>query len=316
MMMKNKSLILLLFLFFLNSCFKVPNKIEPKISVPVSESFIKSLKSPFSPLSLEEKSQDWGKEYTIAIAFAKKGDLYQAISNFKRAEILILPEDPRKQEIEYFIVLCYYFGMRYASVIDAFENSSLPSVDSNFVAFQDLLIILYHSYKETNDKEKVERIKKVIDTSFPGSGEEINLAQALLDGNVKKIKELAKDGSYPYLSSFLSTYESKKKSIPGAQILNAIVPGLGYFYLGQKKSAVTSFLLNGAFIYASYEFFKKGYIGAGVITSSFEAGWYFGGIYGAGEAAKFYNERLYDEEAKKLMGAKKIYPIFMLRYAF
>ena len=94
------------------------------------------------------------------------------------------------------------------------------------------------------------------------------------------------------------------------------MPGSGYLYLGQKKSALTSFLLNGLFIYAAYEFFHHGYTAAGIITTSFEAGWYFGGIYGAGEEAKFYNERIYNEEACTLMQTKKIFPFFMLKYSF
>jgi hypothetical protein len=316
-MMMNKLFSFFLLLLLITSCYRVSNKIEPKMVTPVSEAFIKSLKNPFPPLTMEEKREGWGQEYTIALAFAKKMDLYQAISNFKRADILIPPEnEARKQEIQYFILLCYYLGMKYQSVTQSFEESLLPTADPSFPAFHDLLIILFHSYKETKEYEKADKIKEVINDSFSESGDQLTLSQALLDADLKKIDEMAKTPTYNYLSSFLSLYESKKKSIPRAQVLNAFIPGLGYFYLGQKRSALTSFLLNGLFIYATYEFFNRGYIGAGIITLSFEMGWYFGGIYGGGEAAKFYNERLYDEEASKLMSAKKIYPLFMLRYAF
>ena len=315
--MNKNLLILFIFSLIFYSCYRVPNKIDPKINVPVSESFIKSMKNPFSPLSIEEKSQDWGKEYLIALSFAKHMDLFQAISNFKRADILIpQEEEARKQEIQYFIIFCYYLGKKYPFVVETFEESTLPTVDQSFPAFHDLLIILYQSYTETQHEEKANRIKNILEKTFPESNEGIKLANALLNANIDKIKELSVNPTYSYLTPFLCCYKSKKKSIPSAQVLNAIIPGTGYLYLGQKRSAVTSFVLNGLLIYASYEFFKRGYIGAGIITVSFEAGWYFGGIYGAGESAKFYNEKIYDEEAKKLMGAKKIYPLFMLRYAF
>lgn len=316
--MTNKILIFIVFSsFIVSSCYRVPNKINPKIATPVSETFIKTLSHPFSPLTPEEKNQDWGREYTIGLAFAKKMDLYQAICNFKRAEILIPTENElRKQEIQYYIILSYYLGKKHLEVTTIFEDSSLPTVDQSFPAFHDLLIILYQSYTELCEEEKAERIKEVIEKNFPESHEQIILSQALIDADINKIKSLSTNPTYKYLSPFLCKYESKKKSIPTAQALNAIIPGAGYLYLGQKRSALTSLLLNGAFIYASYEFFHRGYIGAGVITTSFEAGWYFGGIYGAGECAKFYNERLYDEEATKLMGSKQMYPIFMLRYAF
>jgi len=49
---------------------------------------------------------------------------------------------------------------------------------------------------------------------------------------------------------------------------------------------------------------------------SFEAGWYFGGIYGAGEEAKYYNERVYEKEANALLNEKKLFPVLMLGHSF
>ena len=315
---KNFFLLLLLFCFFLlSSCYRASNKIDPRIDYTLSESFIKEMKNPFPPLTLHERNEDWGKEYLIGLAFAKKLDLYQALSNFKRAEILIpLDHETRKKEIEYFIVLCYFLGKKYPQVIEAFEDSSLPTIDKSFAGFHDLLIILYESYTATNQDDKAERIKTVLDQSFPASAEQMELSQAILNADMPKLKEFAKDPTYNYLNTFLDSYESKKKSVSTAEALNAVIPGAGYFYLGQKRSALTAFLLNGLFIYATYEFFHKGNIAAGIITLSFETGWYFGGIYGAGEEAKYYNERIYNQEAQNLMETKKIYPFFMLRYSF
>ena len=178
----NKLLIVILTCsILLSGCFKVPNRIDPKINTPVSESFIQSIKSPFPPLSDDERKEDWGKEYTIALAFAKKTDLYQAITNFKRADILIpQDEDERKQEIQYFMILSYYLGQKYHNVIKLFEESSLPSVDKSFTAFHDLLIILYQSYMEIGKDEKANKIKNVIDKSFSESNEQLQLSNALL----------------------------------------------------------------------------------------------------------------------------------------
>ena len=91
---------------------------------------------------------------------------------------------------------------------------------------------------------------------------------------------------------------------------------MGYLYLGQKKSALSSFLFNTLFIYTSYYFFKEGNIAAGIITSCFEFGWYLGSVYGAGESAKYYNERLYEKYAAPVMAQNKHCSTFMLRYGF
>lgn len=76
-------------------------------------------------------------------------------------------------------------------------------------------------------------------------------------------------------------YEKHAKSIKTAQCLNAVLPGAGYWYIGQKQTAVTALLVNSLFIGAASYFFVDGNIPAGVITLSLESGWYFGGIYGA-----------------------------------
>jgi hypothetical protein len=119
-----------------------------------------------------------------------------------------------------------------------------------------------------------------------------------------------------YLDAPLENYFSEKKSVKKAQFLNALLPGAGYLYLGQKKSALTAFCLNTLFITAAYQFFKHHHFAAGLITTSFESGWYFGGIYGAGEEAKYYNERLYEQNASRVLNAHNLFPALMLDHAF
>ncbi len=303
-------------ILLLSSCYRVSNKIDPNIPFTISEKQIKELKGPFTPLSLEEKKEDWGKEYTIALAYAKKLDLYPALQTFKRAEILLPKEqEARRQEIEYYIVLCYFLGKKCEEVINFFEESSLPRVDKSFPPFHDLLLMLYECYSNIQDDEKAKRIKLVLDDSFPDTKEQLFLSKTLASGNIETLRSL-KEPRFDYLTNFLKNYDARKKSVKAAQLLNAFIPGSGYLYLGQKKSAFTAFMLNGLFIFAAYEFFHRGNIAAGIITTSFEAGWYFGGIYGAGEEAKYYNERIYNEEASKILNQKKLTPFFMLRYSF
>ena len=154
----NKIITFTILVFLFCSCYRVEDKIEPKISYSLKKAHVKSLNNPFKPLSLEEKLKDWGKEFIIAKKFAKELDLYRAITNFKRAEILLEKnKENRKQEIEYNILLCYYLGKKYDSLIEYFEKSILCYVDKSFNAFEDLLIILYESYHELNDKEKTQQ---------------------------------------------------------------------------------------------------------------------------------------------------------------
>jgi hypothetical protein len=296
-------------------CYRVPDKIEPQINYVVQDNYIKSLSAAFIPLTTIERNSSWGEEYTIGLAFARELDLYRAISTFKRASILIPHKlTERKQEIDYFILYCFYLGNKYRDVINAFENSSLRTVNGNFPAYHDLLIILYESYMKTDDIEKADGILELIDETFPETAKKLEVSTALTTGHIEALDQIRVDD--PSLSALMTAYDKEKKSIAKAQLYNTFLPGAGYAYVGQKQSAFTAFTLNALFIAAAVEFFRHGYIAAGIITTTFESGWYFGGIYGAGEAAKLYNERIYEKKAYALLGNEKRFPILMLRYGF
>lgn len=302
----------------LAGCYRVPDRIDPQLSCSVEARYLQRLPAPFSPLTLDERKEEWGKEYLIGVAFAKELDLYRAITAFKRAQILVSTENfERQREITYNILLCYYLGGRYEEVIETFETSSLVKAGTTFPAYHDLLLLLYQSYDQIGATEKAKQVLELLKETYPETGDKINEANVLLHGNIEELKMLScLHPDQEYLSQIATCYENNKKSVAKAQTLNGILPGAGYFYVGQVQSGVTALLLNGAFITASYFFFKNGNIAAGVITTSFEAGWYFGGIYGAGEAAKLYNERLYENIACHTLQKEQLYPVLRLRYAF
>jgi tetratricopeptide (TPR) repeat protein len=313
--MTNKFLILIILL--LAACYRVPDRIDPRVSYQLQDQHFERLSGAFAPLSPEEKASDWGKEYTIARAFADELDLYRAVSTFKRAQILIQNNHERKLEIQYDILLCFFLGKRYDETIDTFEKSDLAHVDKTFPAYHDLLLVLYESYREMDNKEKQAKIIELIEKTFPDTSEELKVSLAIREGNLVAINEFASGFQHAsYLDNLIDCYCLQKKSVGTAQCLNALIPGAGYLYIGQKKSALTAFLLNGLFIAAATQFFLHKHVAAGIITTGFEAGWYFGGIYGAGEEAKYYNERLYERSASVLLNEHKLFPILMLDHAF
>ena len=304
-------------LLLIASCYRVPDRIDPRVSYVFQDRHFQKLNSAFPPLTFNEKESDWGREYTIARAFADQLDLYRAVSTFKRAEILVPKDSSRKLEIEYDILLCYFLAKRYDEATEEFEKSALSSVDKSFPAYHDLLLILYECYREMDNPEKQQRITELMQASFPETAEKLEISQALRLGDLPKIEEINQCFQHPsYLDRLLDCYWSNKKSVAGAQALNAVLPGAGYLYIGQKKSALTAFFLNGLFIAAAYEFFHHGHTAAGIITLSFETGWYFGGIYGAGQEAKYYNERVYEVNASSILNDSKLFPALMLQHAF
>ncbi len=310
--------ILLFTLFLAFGCYRVSDKIDPRIDCQTQDQHLKRLSSAFPPLSYGERASDWGKEYIIAHAFAKEMDLYRAVSTFKRALILLPSDDrDRKLEVQYDILLCYFLGKRYDEAVESFEQSDLACVDKTFPAYHDLLLVLYECYREMCEEEKQEKIYNLMEKSYPDTAEKLKLSRAIREGNLGLVECFAEGFQQDsYLDDLLSYYSSQKKSVAGAQLLNACIPGAGYLYIGQKKSAFTAFVLNGLFIVAAVQFFRHKHVAAGIITAGFESGWYFGGIYGAGEEAKYYNERLYDKKASALLNEHNLFPTLMMKYDF
>ena len=255
-----------------------------------------------------EYAQDWTKEYRIGIAFVREGDYYRAITTFKRALVLLSDENEnRRDEIEYAIVLSYYLAQKYPEVIRSFENGHLVYAHSNFVAYHDLLIILYDSYEKNDKLDRANQIKQIIEHTSPEEAKDLFLASAIAGGKAEMVEELgSKIENGEYIQILMQGYSRKKKSIEKAQTFSALLPGSGYAYIGQPKSAITSFLLNGLFITAATQFFLNHYYAAGAFTTALEIGWYVGGIYGAGEGARHYNNVLYSKYGQKIMSQEKM----------
>ncbi|QVL58034.1 MAG: tetratricopeptide repeat protein [Simkaniaceae bacterium] len=313
-----RALLTFLVLFFLAGCYRVPDKIEPQVNFSVQDKYLKSLPPAFPPLTPQERGEPWGQEYLIAQKFAEHLDLYRAITTFKRSEFLLPAGHPtRLEEIQYQILLSYYLGKRYEEVAQEFTHSALYTATKTFPAYHDLLIIMYESYLEVGDEEKAEYVLRVIQHHYPETAKKLELSTIMIEGDLDEIRLAERgDPSKTYLTNLLDNYDAKKKSVSKAQTLNALLPGAGYLYVGQKQSALTSFLLNGLFIWAAVHFYTNGHLAAGIITTSFEAGWYFGGIYGAGESAKLYNERLYEDLAYPALNRNGLFPVLMLKYGF
>lgn len=307
----NKTWIIFMVVGLLCSCQHKNAAINPIVSLATTERHISLLPSAFSPLSDEELGTSFGKEMQIAEAFAKEFDLYRAITSYKRALVLIPKSQlERVLQIEYSIMECYYFGMKYQEVIQIFEKSHLPDANPVFPSFMQLLVILYDSYSQLGMQEKACRMLHIIEKGNSEIAEKLKKYEVLKEADFLKIE-------WPDLKEqFLIPYCLETKSVKKAGRLNAILPGAGYYYIGQKKSAATAFMVNTLFTAAAYQFFSRGYTAAGIITASFEAGWYFGGINGAELEAKEYNERLYEVKAKDFMVRERLFPILTFQTAF
>lgn len=302
-------------LFGLASCVTTQYCFEPDIAYFPTQRHINALPSAFPPLSDEEKLSEWGKEFFFGTQFVKELDLYRAITCFKRALFLIPCElAERRLQLEFNTLEAYFLGHKYAEALTVYESGGLPSAPLDFPALKELLLILYESYLYTDQCEKALRILAYLEMQDRETAQKLRKSEAIRTADFEALfKEFQSDAE---LNNFLSCYSSFAKSPSKARFLNAVLPGAGYAYVGQQKAAATSFIINALFIAAAYQFFDRGYTAAGLITTSLEAGWYFGGINGAGLAAREYNEQVFQVQGKEFMIREKLFPVLMFQYAF
>lgn len=306
----------LLCLLFTACCCKESCEIEPQIPFAAPIHVIENLPSAFPDLSEEELQQDWAKELLIGNKFARENDLYRAITCFKRALILIpSSETYRQQQIEYDIILSYYFAGKYQEAVEAFEVSSLTTVSNQFLALDNLLQMLYDAYSKTGQFAKAEKVYDLIQRLKPETAALLQHAEDVQEANFCALQDPC-IGANDNLTLFLEAYAQNAKSVKKAKMLNAFLPGAGYYYIGQKNTAITAFIVNSLFIAAAYYFFDQGNWAAGAITTSLEMGWYLGGINGAGLGAKEYNEHLYEGLAKDYLIKEHLFPVLRFETSF
>lgn len=271
-----------------------------------------SLPSPFQPLQEEERSTEWGRELYLGLKFAQEEDYYRAITCYKAATFLA--PTGRLPECEYRLVEAYYFAGKYEEAIRIYETGTLGELPLDFCALKELLLMLEDSYQRIGLSAKALRIRCLMEQKFPETASNTETYQAIKEADFCTLNCLAEDN--PCLAGFLANYAFESKSPQKARLYNALLPGAGYLYVGQKQSALTSFIINTLFTWAAYRFFERGYPAAGFITASFECGWYFGGINGAGLAAEEWNRALYEAKGKEFLIQQGLFPVLQFEYAF
>ena len=302
----------------LTGCQPSCRKMEPIIPNPIPTCQIETLPSAFPNLDPEEREEEWSKELLIGDAFARESDFYRAITCYKRALVLLPPHRvERHLQLDYDLMLSYYLGGKYQETLSIFEASELSQANPCFPAFNHLLLIVYDAYLQTNQLDKASCVLEIISKFSPETAIDLSLYQALKKGEVEEARMLISEHpNSDQMQMDFAAYDQFVKCPRKARMLNAILPGAGYSYVGLRRSAITSFIINALFTAAAYQFFDRGYPALGAITASLEMGWYIGGINGAGIEAEEFNTRLFEGVGKKILTQQKGFPVLMFETSF
>jgi hypothetical protein len=96
-------------------------------------------------------------------------------------------------------------------------------------------------------------------------------------------------GALPDLTDEFRKLNRKSPGVAGT--LSAALPGAGHLYAGRPRDALVSLVVNGVFIWGTYESARRGQWALAGILGLFEAGWYTGNVVSSVNAAHKWNRR-------------------------
>ena len=207
-------------------------------------------------------------------------------------------------DADYLQVIAHYQKQQFHQAIRVFEGGALRYAPTSFEHYQTLLEMLFECYEKTHNPEQGSLILNKLATAHQDVFSLLT-AQALYRQDINQLAHIAKTHSSQLLQKWAQSYQKKLKSPKKAKWLSLLVPGLGYYYVGQKQSAVTSFLINSLLIAATAQCVITGLYPLAIALGTFECGWYFGGAKGASRSTEDYNHQLFSELEEHVKNQKE-----------
>jgi TolA-binding protein len=249
--------------------------------------------------------------YGFAMNLLDEKEYYRAITEFKRL-VYCYPDHGLAENSLYQIGMCYYLGERYPEAVAAFDKAK-ENYPENKPFHNELNLMIGEShYHNKNYSEAIETFQDIMMTC--PDRELAEKAQFMIGWchieqyQWKKASlefskvTMHRDLSYTarYVAEELNGCHLRYKSPQKAGLLSAIMPGAGQLYCERKRDGLTSFLLNGMFIWGAVESFKKKNESVGTLLLLFELGWYGGNIYSGINNAHRYNLNINERYAQGL----------------
>jgi TolA-binding protein len=262
-------------------------------------------------ISVNAEEMSTEKMMSFADSLYSQKDYYRAITEYERV-IFFYPQHPLAKVANFQIAESYFKGEKYDQAINLFDKLAKdnPSEETGIKS----LFRLGEVHYQKSDYEKAKSSFAQFVEKYPGDSR-VDSARmkigwsSLSEGDwneaVKEFQTIPSDSPLHRQAEGLAEEakhypEIPKKSPALAGVLSGLLPGAGQLYINKPRDSLISFLLNGAFIWASAESFRHHNNTTGGVLLFFEAGWYMGNIYNAVNGAKKYNLRAEDSFLDKL----------------
>ena len=189
-------------------------------------------------------------------------------------------------------LLCYKSLGKYENIIYDY-NTFLPLSYKNNVEILYLVTFSYYllgNYKKSIYFDSLALVEK--------GNSKIQSNLIVLKGlNYLQLNEINKSkesfinhaNSNKY-NAYFNNFTSVKPKKPLLAGILSIIPGLGYYYANHKQTAISAFLINSLFAFATINSFQNKNYGVGTLLGIFNLSFYIGNVYGSVKSAKKINE--------------------------
>lgn len=222
-----------------------------------------------------------------------------ALLEYKR--LLFVEKNGRKKENLYNNVIeCYYLKRDYSSLNRLYSDLIFREFEDESVFDSISLFQAKANYKGSNYLNSNIVLNTIKDSCFQS---EVYFLKGLnyiglkeWDNAENNMKMVLNTSSYYSTSKTLYRISDEIDSLPKkkpwvATVASIAIPGSGYFYTNRKATAIAAMLINGLFIWTSYEAYNNRNYALGITSSILGFGWYVGSVSGSRKAVIQFNQR-------------------------
>ncbi len=264
-----------------------------------------------SPAQTKQIVVDSATQFEYCQSLMKEGKYETAFFELERF-IHFFPDDARVPLADLQRGMCRLKSRRFDDAIDIF----LKIIDSGRTAeitAQALLLLSESYYLQGVFTEAEYYLNKIIH-DLPGS-DYVDTARYRLGWTLLQqgrwqeasaaFRHVEEGGSFYESARELETQSLRGNDLPQkkpmvAGVLAALLPGAGHAYVSRYRDALTAFVVNGLFVWATMESFHQDHDVLGGILAAVELGWYSGNIYSAVNSANKYNQKVRRDYVKGL----------------
>ncbi len=264
-------------------------------------------------------SPDDGTPYKRKIADAgfadhlfREGEHDRAITEYYRL-VYAAADSADKASLLKNIGLCYFHGREYEGYISFLEKHR-GYFAPNPVLLAEMTHYLGKSYYHLNNyQEAISALEwgdhSPDDLLFSEDQLLLGISYArIFDWHmaVEKLELIEQDSplkvsSENIIRSLKNVPKLPRKNPVYAGIMSSLIPGAGYLYAGRKGTGVTSFIVNGLFIWTIRDAIIKEQYGLASAAGFLGIGWYIGNIKGSADAARIYNTNIRNRFIDRLL---------------